>query len=74
MALVKEKQIQTPVAEEGADVRRLIDAGKQTEDLLTSGAGVIRAQRLAKRLGVDLTNPTFAKVMGLDKLPRVEED
>lgn len=72
MVISKEKV--SVVSEETADVRRLVRAGKQTEDLVTSGVGAIRAQRLAKRLGVDLTNPVFAKVAGLDKLPRVEED
>jgi hypothetical protein len=68
------KETQAPINEEGANVRRLVTAGKQTDDLLTSGIGAIRANRLAKRMRTDLTNPTFVKVLGLDKLPQAEEE
>lgn len=72
MAVSKENPI--PINEEGANVRRLVTAGKRTDDLVTSAIGAIRAQRLAERMGTNLTNPTLVKVLGLDKLPQGEED
>ena len=70
----KDKVLQVPIEEEAVDVKRLVNAGKRTDDPLTLNAGVMRASKLAKRLKVDITNPVFAKITGLDKLTKVKKD
>lgn len=58
--------------QETADIRRLVQAGVNNRDLVTSGAGVARAGRLYKK-GLDITNPTAAAILKLDTLPTVED-
>jgi len=65
---------ESPETTEAGAVRRLIHAGIKNEDPLTVSAGVIRASRIATTLKTNITNPAFAKALGLDKLPPVEED
>ncbi|MFZ5845028.1 MAG: hypothetical protein ACOY0S_00995 [Patescibacteria group bacterium] len=74
---VSKETIPTPVpdpTQEAADIGRLVEAGTRTNDPLTTAAGVQRAAKLARETGLDLTNPTTAKLLKLDKLPPANED
>jgi len=63
--------------QEGADIRRLLQAGDRNQDLETTAAGIARLHRLAKKQGermpMDITDPTVAKIFGLDKSPPQED-
>lgn len=60
------------ITQEGADAHRLIQAGLANKDQETVTAGTRRAFRLVKKTGMPL-NETTAKILGLDKLPKLED-
>lgn len=53
---------------------RLIKAGINNDDLETINVGVIRTARLARAVGLNITDPVVAKLLKLDTLPRQEDD
>lgn len=60
--------------QEAADAARLIKAGINNDDPETINVGIIRTARLARAVGLDITNPIVAKLLKLDTLPRQEDD
>lgn len=55
--------------QEAADIRRLAQAAKGTEDSFFSDGAIVRAVKLAKATGIDLTDTTVSTLLGLDKIP-----
>jgi len=56
--------------QESADIRRLMTAGRNTDDLITQAAGIARANRLSKKFKLNITNPIIANVFNIPPDPQ----